>query len=747
MDEQTIGWTCQWIGKKGLAQVRATAGDELLFTDTMMLGGATDRTAFAKAIAEKYETLDQAEIEQALLELFARAARRPPDRPDPDKRMIPYEETSAGIFQIKETDDGPIRLPLTNFTARIIADVVRDDGVEQTHAFEIEATLHDRTRQFAVPASRFAALHWAPEHLGAAAAVVPGFTVRDHARFAIQQLSGDPPRRVRYTHTGWRRIDDEWIYLHAGGAIGPNGPVEGIETGLDDRLAKYELPAIPTEEQAIQEAIRASIGMLDVGRHRVSVPVWCSVWRSVLGPCDFGEHLAGGTGVFKTELAALAQQHFGAGMDARNLPGSWSSTGNALEGLAFCAKDALLVVDDFAPTGSSFDVQRYHREADRVLRAQGNRSGRGRMAADGSLRSSKPPRGLILSTGEDVPRGQSVRARLLIVEVEPDDIGSDELTVCQHAAADGQYAAAMVAYLQWLASHHEEVWSSIPTARSDLREQATLAGMHRRTPAIIAELLLGAHVFLRFAEGTGAVDGARRAELTDLIWSALSEVGEAQAAQQRASDPATRFLELLAGALASGAAHVAGVDGDEPVEPERWGWRQRTIGTGDRGRDEWQPQGARIGWADADDLYLEPEAALAAAQRMAAGTGDGITIAGRTLHKRLRERGLLASVDDGRRRLVVRVVLEGARRTVLHLKAPGLSLRQERPNGPIRPTEAPEPALEAANADSWAAQWAVSEEEGAETAHEGGPSESLSGGDGPNGPFGPLSAHQEDLKI
>src|SRR6185436_13476176 len=112
-------------------------------------------------------------------------------------------------------------------------------------------------------------------------------------------------------------------------------------------------------------------------------------------------------------LAALAQQHYGAGMDSRHLPASWSSTGNSLEGLAFAAADALLVVDDFAPGGTTADVARMHREADRLLRAQGNRSGRMRMRADATLRPPKPPRGIILSTGEDVPRGQSLRARLL----------------------------------------------------------------------------------------------------------------------------------------------------------------------------------------------------------------------------------------------------------------------------------------------------------------------------------------------
>src|SRR5262249_57001791 len=106
-------------------------------------------------------------------------------------------------------------------------------------------------------------------------------------------------------------------------------------------------------------------------------------------------------------------------MDARPLPASWSSTGNALEGLAFTAKDALLVVDDFCPTGSTGDVQRYHKEADRLFRGQGNRAGRQRMRADTTLRPDKPPRGLALSTGEDVPRGQSLRARLLVLDVSP----------------------------------------------------------------------------------------------------------------------------------------------------------------------------------------------------------------------------------------------------------------------------------------------------------------------------------------
>jgi len=50
-----------------------------------------------------------------------------------------------------------------------------------------------------------------------------------------------------------------------------------------------------------------------------------------------------------------------------------------VEGLLFCAKDAVVVVDDFAPCGSQYDIARIHQRADRVIRAQGNHTGRGRI--------------------------------------------------------------------------------------------------------------------------------------------------------------------------------------------------------------------------------------------------------------------------------------------------------------------------------------------------------------------------------
>src|SRR5262249_14374903 len=149
--------------------------------------------------------------------------------------------------------------------------------------------------------------------------------------------------------------------------------------------------------------------------------------------------------------------------------------------------------------------------------------------------------------------------------------------------------------------------------------------------------------FLAFAVASGAATSVEAEAIWRRGWQALTGAADAQAAHQAAAEPAGHFLRLIAAALASGRAHVAGPDGDEPESPEVWGWRRRTFSAGPNERSEWQPQGKRIGWADEPDLYLEPDAAIAEAQNLAAEQGESLAVGPQTLRKRLKERGLLAS--------------------------------------------------------------------------------------------------------
>jgi hypothetical protein len=123
--------------------------------------------------------------------------------------------------------------------------------------------------------------------------------------------------------------------------------------------------------------------MLDLGPDRLMVPIYGSIWRAILGGADFSMFLYGHTGVFKTEVAALVQQHFGSNFDARRLPTLFISNANANEVLAFSAKDAVLAVDELAPPEGGGERDRVFRDADRLLRSQGNQTGAARCARTG----------------------------------------------------------------------------------------------------------------------------------------------------------------------------------------------------------------------------------------------------------------------------------------------------------------------------------------------------------------------------
>ena len=432
---------------------------------------------------------------------------------------------------------------------------------------------------------------------------------------------------------------------------------------MPQTLARYILPPPPSRADLVA-AIGASLRLLELAVPRITFPLFASVFRAPLGNCNHSLHLVGPSGVYKSEIAALAQQHFGAGLMRKNLPANWASTANANESLAFSAKDTILTIDDFTPRGSQADVERYHANADRLFRAAGNHSGRQRMNRDGGLRPEKPPRCSINATGEEIPRGHSVQARLLVLEVGSGDVDTARLTACQADAAAGLNAQSMAGYVQWLASRYDEIQRRMPAEISELRRQA-LVGSHARTPEIVANLAFGLQCFLAYAVDVGALTDEEAAELWARGWQALLGAAAVQDAHQAAAEPAGRYLDLLRAVMLSGRAHVTSKLGYQPARsPEAWSWMIRPSS---ELPDIWQPLGRWIGWIDGDHLYLDPLAAYAAVQQMARDQGGHFAVEERTLRQRLEQQGLLASRE--KTRLTVRRSYGGARYDVLHLDA------------------------------------------------------------------------------
>jgi hypothetical protein len=133
--------------------------------------------------------------------------------------------------------------------------------------------------------------------------------------------------------------------------------------------------------------------------------------------------------------------------------------------------------------------------------------------------------------------------------------------------------------------------------------------------------MVGISCFLEYARGIEAVSDAEAEAWRERAWNALLEAATRQEGHQRPVRPELRFLELLVWAIGSGRAHVADREGLTPETGEAWGWRQRLVGTGDNAEQRREPQGVRVGWLDADALYLDRAAALRAASEMDADNG------------------------------------------------------------------------------------------------------------------------------
>ena len=556
------------------------------------------------------------------------------------KRGPVYEATDEGLFWRNGMKDGTCRVKLTNFTARIITDILEDDGIEQRHTFEIEAGREEIIKKLRVPAAEFSKMAWPLENLGSWAIVEPGVGLRDRARAAIQHLSPDARRHRIVIHTGWRHVGREYFYLHANGAIGRTGLHRSVRVKLPQALTPFQLPEPPTGE-ALKAAVRASLQFLDLAPKVRTVPVYAAVWRSVLGPADFSEHIFGPTGTFKTCMAALAMQHFGAGFDSCHLPGTWSSTANANAALQFILKDSLFVIDDFVATPTRGDVDRLERDADRIFRGQGNRAGRGRLQRDGiSLREPNPPRGLTLSTGEGIPQGESLLSRVWVTDVSPGDVDKAKLTECQAAAAAGKFAQTMAAYLQWLAPQYGLLKRQMPKRIEKLRGVAAGSGQHGRTPTITANLMFGLRCFLQFCLNVGAVTEGEAARIHDDASQALQEAAAAQTRGIKAEEPAHRFLELLGATILRGDAHLAPLSASNAF-----------IDGGDEGYDPKKFKSKFIGWKNEKFVYLEPDSAYAVAHQLAAQQGESFPLNLKTLGKRLQERQLLAAHNKHRNTL------------------------------------------------------------------------------------------------
>lgn len=500
-----------------------------------------------------------------------------------------YVATDRGIIRVY----GEKESQLSNFTAQIVEEVLRDDGTQENARL---LTIHGKRDGVPLPPAalsleEFTGMNWPVKHWGTGCMVNPGQGARDHLKFAIQYLShrgAKPINRTVFTHTGWREIGGAWVYLSAGAVIGADGPVDGIDVDLGDLGDLYRLPPPSGTPEQRREAAAASMDAATIAPPAVAIPLIACVY-----------------------LAPFAQP---------------------ISQKLFVLADGLAVIDDYAPQASAGDQAKLDRAVHEVLRGIGNRAGRGRLTSAIELQTRRPPRALALCTAEQYLHGESISARLFGVTMTPRSLDLERLNRTQAAAKAGTLARAMADYLSTVARDFVRYRDAARADWQRLRDEAMTAGLCGRTPDQVAFLLIGYGKALNHWQGAGLISEDTKIAMFTEARRVLYELAKIHERRIASAQPADTFVSILADLLLSGEAYLRGSDDGKPGgHPDRYGWRP--AGT----------SGAHIGWVDEEkgELYLLKEAALDAIGGRARRIDNPLNIRASALLRQLKDRGFL----------------------------------------------------------------------------------------------------------
>ncbi len=497
--------------------------------------------------------------------------------------------------------------PICNFTAHITSEIIRDDGEDQQLFYKLIGSIDETTLpEVEVNEKDFDSMTWPRRSWGIKAMLSVGQSIKDHLRLAILLQSQGAQQRRIFTHTGWREVDGKHIYLTSGGALGG----EKVVVDLAPPLRRYLL--LPPEGDPV-ESIKTSLDFLYVGNLKVTLPLWTAMYLAPLAefiPPSFTLWYVGISGSFKSVLTALALNHFG-DFDYLSLPAAWRNSQNHLEKLLFLAKDIPMVIDDWPPGQDAAKARELEVKADYVTRAQGNRQGRGRMKADRSLETSPAPRGLLITSGEQLPAGHSQTSRIVTVEIEREDILRDLLSAAQTKGR--LYNNAMAHYIAWISENWDSFKTDLPKQRLEWREEVYTASQHPRLPEDIASLYAGLYMASQFALEKGALSETGTKALRQTGWEIFTEMAKGQSERIEDERPSRRFLRVLRTMMDQGKAVLWDIDEDQPRMPQ--------FGT------------VAVGWKNGDEhILLNPSAAYAAVYEYCQRSGGVFTLSSHLPH-------------------------------------------------------------------------------------------------------------------
>ena len=407
---------------------------------------------------------------------------------------------------------------------------------------------------------------------GAACRIFLGRGAKSRYSEAMQIQCETAPCSTVYQHTGYTVIDGERVFLNGNHSVTAEGMTDKYNVVFGGQLSNYRFSAERHKERynTLLKLLpsTAPVSLIYAGLGLSFLTPLNALLREIGIEPRFILYFTGKTGTRKTTMATLFLNFFGAFDNGTAPPAGFRDTANAVEKKFALTDSTLVLLDDRIPSTTAKVRAQMESMEQSVARQIGDRSGRARMNADGSLKPTyRPNCNLIITAEESFSNvGESAIARSISVELKPGDINLEALTEIQQKAI--HLNECMGDYIQYVLKEWDRLQEELKPMFIELRAKAQNGG-HGRLVECVAHLQIGISIMCEWLISVGVIDQNAADNIKARSWSVFVELAEQQNKRIADEKPVKLFIDALKEMIDRGTVRFMGVDDNSGFTSEK----------------------------------------------------------------------------------------------------------------------------------------------------------------------------------
>lgn len=383
---------------------------------------------------------------------------------------------------------------------------------------------------------------------GAACRIYLGRAYKARYVEAMQIQCENLPEITVYRHSGYEIIGGKRVFLNGGYSVTAEGLTDKYRVSFEQDLGDFRFLAERHEDRfkTLLELLPACASKHIVlsGLGLTFLTPLNALLREVGLEPRFILYFTGKTGIGKTTMSKMFVNFFGTFKNGGTANTICRDSSNSVEKVFALTDSTLVLLDDLIPSTSAKVKDKMDEIEQSVARQIGDRTGRKRMNADGSLKGAYIPKCNVILTAEQSYSnvGESAIARSISADIEPEDLDVDKVFEVQQRAY--HFNECMGDYIQYVIQNWEELQKELEPLFYEYRKKAQTGG-HKRLAENVAHLQIGIYTMCKWLRSINQLSQEKSDEMLVESWTVFMKLAERQNYRITEETPVKLFLNAI----------------------------------------------------------------------------------------------------------------------------------------------------------------------------------------------------------